>query len=91
MATEASAYVQEARRLIHIIKDQLIELDQLRSQHDEASKEYKQLTEIMERLDKEQERFGLIVRSYVRNTIKKTIETFREESSVRKPTLKIVK
>lgn len=34
MQNEADIYVQEARRIIHIIRNQLLDLEQLRSSHD---------------------------------------------------------
>ncbi|VTR24321.1 Uncharacterised protein [Actinobacillus pleuropneumoniae] len=92
MQNEADIYVQEARRIIHIIRNQLLDLEQLRSSHDRKSKVYKQISGMMERLESEQERYELIVRSYVRTKIRTTIDSFREENVANKrPVLKIVK
>ncbi|MBX4152310.1 hypothetical protein [Paenibacillus lautus] len=92
MQNEADIYVQEARRMIHIIRNQLLDLEQLRSSHDRKSKVYKQISGMMERLESEQERYELIVRSYVRTKIRTTIDSFREENVANKqPVLKIVK
>ncbi|HCY5602910.1 TPA: hypothetical protein O1Y18_002668 [Staphylococcus aureus] len=92
MQNETDVYVQEARRMIHIIRNQLLDLEQLRSNHDRKSKVYKQISGMMERLESEQERYELIVRSYVRTKIRTTIDSFREENvASKRPILKIVK
>lgn len=80
MQNETDVYVQEARRMIHIIRNQLLDLEQLRSSHDGKSKVYRKISGMMERLESEQERYELIVRSYIRTKIRTTIDSFREEN-----------
>lgn len=92
MKTEAAIYVKEARRMVQIIRDQLMDLERIRSSHDELSEMYRQISEMMERLESEQKRFELIIGSHVRNRIRTTIDSFREECTAnKKPALKIVK
>lgn len=92
MENEADVYMKQVRKFLHVIKDQLIELQQLCSSHEVGSRENDQISEIIEQLQQEEERFSLILRSHMSRKIKRTIQEHREsQEAQKKPALRLVK
>lgn len=50
MENEVDMYMKQVRKFLHVINDQLIELQQLRSSHEVGSRENDQISEIIEQL-----------------------------------------
>ncbi len=77
---ETEANIQETRRSMRLIREQLVELEALRSDHHKSSKTYTKINGMMGQLEKEQERLALIVRAHVNKTIRQTLNAIRENS-----------
>lgn len=91
MQDEAS-YIKKVRRMIQVIKDQLIGLQELQKVVDLDSKQFEQLSEFIVHLQKQEAHFASILRSHVGRKIKKTIQEFNKElEAKKKPVLKLVK
>lgn len=84
-------YGKEVRRAFRVIKEQLIELQELCDSKEPGSQEQSQIERIIVQLKQEEERLGRYLNFYVKHRVDSVIQEFRSGLEKSKPVLKVIK
>jgi len=88
---QVSEYGKEVRRAYRVIKEQLIELQELWDSKEPGSKEQNQISRIIVQLKQEEERLGRYLNFYMKNRVVSVIQEFRSGLEKSKPAIRVIK